>query len=50
MNNFILWQLVSTLNTDHHQAAIEKYECIQKKEIDACYGCNANGDVSYEDY
>jgi hypothetical protein len=30
MNNFISWQLVSTLNSGPHQAMIQEYECIQK--------------------
>jgi hypothetical protein len=29
-NNFITWHLASTLNSGHHQAMTQKYECIQK--------------------
>jgi len=30
VNNFITWQIVSTLNSGHHQAMTQEYERIQK--------------------
>jgi len=33
MDNFIGWQQVSALNSGHHQAVIQEYECIHKPNM-----------------